>query len=1167
MTLRLRAGQFRLLTFLFFIIQANLLKAQLSNPQTLPNQWPGTGFADPYILKYRGQYFMYCTTGANQEGVKVWSSWDLLTWTYEGLCSTDPITKGAYAPEVLYYNGTFYMNTSPLGNGHYILTSNSPKGPFTASTGNLGHSIDGNIFVEDDGGLTFTHASTQGIIRHPMNTPLSINGGEQNTGANMNGWTEASFIFKRNGVYYMTYTGNHFLSNGYRVNYATSTNLTGTFTEPKNNPLILNTEGGFGGLGHSCHIIGPDLDTWYAGYHNILPGASRQFDLDPMGFNGTKMVVYGPTNWIQKAPALPAFYDRFTSPTIDAAKWQNVNGGNWGIYNQELMWQDGRGTTTWYRQVSSQSSTSEYTAEFNMKEMNRGGNDGRFGAVFSYQNESNYGYAVFNSLNNTLEVNYIVNGASQGMQSAALLTGWDHKKWHTLRVEKHNNTFKIYVDQMLKSSRTIANLGGGKIGVTAYNEHADFGYTAFSNHSDGSAIFNHNKPIPGIIEAVHFNAGGEGVGYHDNTPANQGNVNYRNESVDIRDCPEGGHNIGWNTTGEWYKYNVNVKSAGSYHLGLRYATTNNGCKVRFLCDGTAVTGVVDLPSTGGWDQWRTAIIPMITLPAGYHTLTMETVTGEFDFYTLDFKQATNVTTTTDNFNNGYANGWNYSDGSWAITNGTATLNNGCGKRLIGNAGWSDYIVEADIRLTANGNAGLLFRTQNPSNGGANNDPCLGGDFSQGYFASISPTGVLLGKFNYNWNQLSFVPATMNVNQWYKVRVSVRGSQIQVFVDDMNTPRLTYTDPNPYLSGKAGLRVFNSSGTFDNFNVIDNTPPMADFTTPKTTIAVAEQVSFTNTSKGSLTAYNWDFGAGATPATANTMGPHTVSYSSTGTKTVTLTVTGPIGSDTKTSANYITVVAAPLADFNATKTTTAIAEQTSFTNTSTGNITTYSWSFGTDATPAAANTAGPHNVSYSSAGVKTVTLTVTGPGGNNTKTSTNYITVVAAPIVNFSASKTTLSAAEQTLFTNTSTGNITTYNWNFGADATPATANTAGPHNVFYSSTGTKTVSLTVTGPGGSASSTQTDYITVSTTTNINDNLENAGIKVYPNPTKDHLYIEVEHNKPVSIRLMNLSSQIVKEWEQIREKNEFNIADLQEGVYILLIKTNEETYITKMVKTN
>jgi len=41
------------------------------------------------------------------------------------------------------------------------------------------------------------------------------------------------------------------------------------------------------------------------------------------------------------------------------------------------------------------------------------------------------------------------------------------------------------------------------------------------------------------------------------------------------------------------------------------------------------------------------------------------------------------------------------------------------------------------------------------------------------------------------------------------------------------------------------------------------------------------------------------------------------------------------------------------------------------------------------------------------------------------------------------------------------GNITSYNWNFGVEATPPDANTIGPHTVNYGSVGTKSIVLTV----------------------------------------------------------------------------------------------------------
>ena len=60
----------------------------------------------------------------------------------------------------------------------------------------------------------------------------------------------------------------------------------------------------------------------------------------------------------------------------------------------------------------------------------------------------------------------------------------------------------------------------------------------------------------------------------------------------------------------------------------------------------------------------------------------------------------------------------------------------------------------------------------------------------------------------------------------------------------------------------------------------------------------------------------------------------------------------------------------------------------FTNSSTGNITSYAWTFGDGGYSTAAS---PSHI-YAAAGVYTVSLTVTGPGGSNTQTRSNYVTV-------------------------------------------------------------------------------------------------------------------------------------------------------------------------------
>lgn len=813
---------------LFVLLLGSLLYSrqtysQVTNPRTLPQEWAEYGIGDPYILKFRGKYYLYCSTRDDQTGVKCWSSWDLADWRYEGLCVADTVTvsKGAYAPEVIYWNGTFYMYTSPAGKGHYILSAASPTGPFTVQTGNLGRTIDGSVFIDDDARMYFTYAGEKGIQGAAMSGPLSISGaGSTLSGTSLNGWTEGSAILKRNGVYYMTYTGNHVFSRGYRVNNATATAPLGSYTAGTDNPILLNTEGAFFGLGHSGSVIGPDLDTWFITYHNLLgagriAGPNRKLNIDPMGFNGNKLIVYGPTNWVQPAPSLPTFYDHFDRAVI-GGNWTNINGGRWGTSGQELMWQDNKTSSRWYRQVTTVAAAANYTAEFNMKEVSRGGKDARFGAVFSYVDENTFGSAVLNSFDNTLETDIKVNGSSTGVQSVPLPAGWDHQKWHVIRVEKEGMTFKIYVDGMLKSTRTANIPFSGRIGVTTYHDHAEFGYTAFGNRVNGSGVFSFNKPVPGIIPAVHYNEGGEGIGHHDLSSGNTGGK-YRADSVDIRGCEEGGENIGWNQTGEWYQYNVNVQSAGVYHLGLRYATTFASCKVRVYCDGTDVSGVVPIPATGGWATWRTAVLKNLRLPSGNHTIRLETVEGEFDFSTLKFELgSTTLPGGSDNFDSGGFSGlWNYANGDFTISSGKARIK-GFGKRAMGDAGWTDYTVEADIQCPASGGGGLIFRVRNPAAGEAGRSNAVSSDYFQGYYAGIDTRGIVLGKQNYNWVSLSVKALPLVAGRVYRVRASLNGGNIKIYLDDMTTPVIDYTDAAPLMSGKAGIRVHDGEVFFDNF---------------------------------------------------------------------------------------------------------------------------------------------------------------------------------------------------------------------------------------------------------------------------------------------------------------------------------------------------------------
>jgi len=185
---------------------------------------------------------------------------------------------------------------------------------------------------------------------------------------------------------------------------------------------------------------------------------------------------------------------------------------------------------------------------------------------------------------------------------------------------------------------------------------------------------------------------------------------------------------------------------------------------------------------------------------------------------MQFKHAENeIVTKADHFDTGFSPDWNYSDGGWTIESGQANIN-GFGKKCLGNTGWTDYTVEADVTYLNAMNAGIIFRVNNPAQGGADNDSAAGTDFLQGYFVGLGNTSVTLGKQNYGWAQLTSATGSYSLNKAYHIKIVTSGSNIKVYVTDMTTPKIDYTDPAPFISGKVGLRSCNVHVHFDNFTV-------------------------------------------------------------------------------------------------------------------------------------------------------------------------------------------------------------------------------------------------------------------------------------------------------------------------------------------------------------
>jgi beta-glucanase (GH16 family) len=156
-------------------------------------------------------------------------------------------------------------------------------------------------------------------------------------------------------------------------------------------------------------------------------------------------------------------------------------------------------------------------------------------------------------------------------------------------------------------------------------------------------------PIPGIVEAEHYDTGGQGVAYFDFDAANNGGAYRPSEGVDLEICAEGGFNLGWVRQGEWIEYTVDVAEAGEYTLDVRVASNTTGGIFHLEFDGVNESGTLIAPVTGGWQNWTTASAT-VTLDAGVQTMRFVNTGSATSEYNLNSFTFTAVPTCTGDVN-------------------------------------------------------------------------------------------------------------------------------------------------------------------------------------------------------------------------------------------------------------------------------------------------------------------------------------------------------------------------------------------------------------------------------------------------------------------------------------------------------------------------------------
>ena len=163
-------------------------------------------------------------------------------------------------------------------------------------------------------------------------------------------------------------------------------------------------------------------------------------------------------------------------------------------------------------------------------------------------------------------------------------------------------------------------------------------------------------------------------------------------------------------------------------------------------------------------------------------------------------------------------------------------------------------------------------------------------------------------------------------------------------------------------------------------------PNAEFSTSNTNISVGASINFTDLSTNSPTSWSWTF-SGGSPNTSSVQNPTSISYSNSGNYDVQLIVNNSSGADTMLKTNYINVSGSngPTAAFTSSTPNPQLYQAVTFTDISTNNPTSWSWSISPQTYNLLNNsTLSDQNiqVEFTSVGTYQVDLSVSNSGGAN-----------------------------------------------------------------------------------------------------------------------------------------------------------------------------------------
>ena len=736
---------------------------QYQNPICLPapesggTGGSGSGIGDPFVYRFNGRYYFYPSAG--QDGIIAWESEDMVNWRCVGRVAEDPALNDAYAPEIFYFNGTFYLITSPRGSGHYLYTSESPTGPFRRLTENFGMTIDGSIFADDDGSLYFYHAENPSIVGHRMDRDGTMHEGHELAGTSMGHWTEGPGVFKRGGRYYITMTGNHLLSRGYRIDYAVSEDgPLGPWQVPEKKTLLVNTDYESGSLGHSSSVIGPDLDSYWIFYHSYPVDrkgrrGKRNSRMDRLLFAGNELVVSGPSQAPCPVPPRADFHG-WADRAEDADRFLREGG--------RILSGDGMGRTG--------------TAEVGIVPGQRGT------GLFAWHGED--ACVEVSCRGGRFVVTLAKEGRRECLLDKALFEGFRDDVLHTLRVEFAPEETRFFVDLMLQGTAEALD-ASGRIGA---RDADTVSWVAFHGQVGQSGDRLHYHYIPGRAYALLAMPGSGG---------------------EVFTCADGKQHLLLHA-GETVRFRLNVEQTGVCHV---QALMQAFCDVRISC--RFETGNFEAKAAR-MESVQRRELSMLTLEAGMQECSLCVEEGEILLHSLDlFPAAEPERAEYSGLELCRRADQMEGDVSIERMEGMQMDRRGDVISRFGSRFHTDGFLEADMlfyEFDPVSPAGLFMRVSEDSTYSAQAPVS-----HRGYFAGFDGSEMFLWRMDFGKKELWRQRCPLLPLKDYRIRMEICGGRITLWVDGQRIVTVTESDPLPYGrvgTGSFGARILVKRVEFD-----------------------------------------------------------------------------------------------------------------------------------------------------------------------------------------------------------------------------------------------------------------------------------------------------------------------------------------------------------------